>query len=93
MHLPHLADRRRTFERVAASLVPGGSIRVERLLRDPHVAARLDGQQEQKPVPHTIRYALSDNRVDLITPTARSPSIWWATKNEWFGLIDVAYHA
>jgi RNase P/RNase MRP subunit p30 len=41
-------------------------------------------------VPHTIRYALSDNRVDLITADGAKSSIWWATKNEWIGLIDVA---
>ena len=63
MHLPTW----RTFERVAASLVPGGRFAWNAFVFDPHVAARLDGQQEQKPVPHTIRYALGDNRVDLIT--------------------------
>ena len=90
MHLPTWADRRRTFERVAASLVPGGRFAWNAFVFDPHVAARLDGQQEQKPVPHTIRYALGDNRVDLITADGAKSSIWWATKNEWLGLIDVA---
>lgn len=90
LHLPTWADRRRTFERVAASLVPGGRFAWNAFVFDPHVAARLDGQQEQVPVPHTIRYAVGDNRIDLITADGARSSIWWATKNEWLGLIDVA---
>ena len=36
LHLPTWADRRRTFERVAASLMPGRSLRLERVrLRSP----------------------------------------------------------
>ena len=90
LHLPTWADRRRTFERVVASLVPGGRFAWNAFVFDPHVAARLDGQQEQVPVPHTIRYAVGDNRIDLITADGARSSIWWATKNEWLGLIDVA---
>jgi hypothetical protein len=41
-------------------------------------------------VPHTVRYGLGDNRIDLITASGAKSSIWWATKNEWLGLIDVA---
>jgi hypothetical protein len=51
---------------------------------------RLDGQQSQEPVPHTIRYAVGDNRIDLTTAAGARSSLWWATKNEWLGLIDVA---
>jgi ubiquinone/menaquinone biosynthesis C-methylase UbiE len=89
-HLPTWADRRRTFESVAASLLPGGRFAWNAFVFDPHVAARLDGQQEQKPVPHTVRYAVGDNCIDLITADGAKSSIWWATKNEWLGLIDVA---
>ena len=42
------------------------------------------------PVPHVIRYAAGDNRVDLILDDGGQSSLWWATKNEWLGLIDVA---
>jgi len=64
LHLPTWADRRRTFERVAASVQPGGRFAWNAFAFDHRIAARLDGG-------------------------ARS-SLWWATKNEWLGLLDVA---
>ena len=90
LHLPTWADRRRTFERVAASLRPGGRFAWNALAFDHRTAVRLDGQQRQEPVPHTIRYAVGDNRIDLTTAAGARSSLWWATKNEWLGLIDVA---
>jgi len=57
---------------------------------DHKVAARLDGQHQDKPVPHTISYAVGDNRVDITLESGATSSLWWATKNEWLGLIDVA---
>ena len=41
-------------------------------------------------MPHTNRYAVGDNRIDIILDTGAKSSLWWATKNEWLGLIDVA---
>jgi SAM-dependent methyltransferase len=41
LHLPTWADRRRVFERVAASLRPGGKFAWNAFAFDPHVAARL----------------------------------------------------
>jgi len=41
-------------------------------------------------MPHTIRYAVGDNRVDIIRDDGATSSLWWATKNEWLGLLDVA---
>jgi ubiquinone/menaquinone biosynthesis C-methylase UbiE len=90
LHLPAWADRRRTFERVAASLRPGGRFAWNAFAFDHHVAARLDGQRQDEPVPHTIRYAVGDNRVDVVLDEGATSSLWWATKNEWLGLIDVA---
>jgi hypothetical protein len=90
LHLPTWADRRRTFERVAASLRPGGCFAWNAFAFDYRVAARLDGVRQQDPVPHVIRYAVGDNRVDLILDDGGQSSLWWATKNEWLGLIDVA---
>lgn len=90
LHLPTWADRRRTFERVAAALLPAGRFAWNAFVFDPHVAVRLDGQAQQRPVPHTVRYSLGDNRIDLVTTDGATSSIWWATKNEWLGLIDVA---
>src|SRR5689334_18333272 len=64
LHLPSWADRRRTFERAAASLRPEGRFAWNAFAFDHHIAARLDGQHQQEPVPHTIRYAVGDNRID-----------------------------
>ena len=90
LHLPSWADRRRTFERVAASLRPGGRFAWNAFAFDHQIAARLDGEHQQQPVPHTNRYAVGDNRIDIILDTGAKSSLWWATKNEWAGLIDVA---
>ena len=90
LHLPTWADRRRTFERVAASLVPGGRFAWNAFAFDHAIAARLDGRRHDEPVPHTLRYAVGDNRVDIVLDDGGTSSLWWATKNEWLGLIDVA---
>ena len=90
LHLPTWADRRRTFERVAASLRPSGRFAWNAFAFDHRIAARLDGQHQDEPLPHTVRYAVGDNRIDLTLDTGGTSSLWWATKNEWLGLIDVA---
>jgi SAM-dependent methyltransferase len=90
LHLPTWADRRRTFERVAASLRPAGRFAWNAFAFDHRVAARLDGAHQDKPVSHTIQYSVGDNRIDLILADGAKSSVWWATKNEWIGLIDVA---
>jgi SAM-dependent methyltransferase len=90
LHLPTWAARRRTFERVAASLLPGGRFAWNAFAFDHKIAARLDGQHRQEPVPHTNRYAVGDNRIDITLDSGAQSSLWWATKNEWLGLIDVA---
>jgi ubiquinone/menaquinone biosynthesis C-methylase UbiE len=90
LHLPTWADRRRTFERVAASLRPGGRFAWNALAFHHQVAARLDGQHQDEPVPHTTRYAVADNRIDIVLDDGATSSLWWATKNEWLGLLDVA---
>jgi ubiquinone/menaquinone biosynthesis C-methylase UbiE len=90
LHLPTWADRRRTFERVAASLRPGGRFVWNAFAFDHQVAANLDGVHQDQPIPHTVRYAASDNRLDITLDEGGTTSLWWATKNEWFGLLDVA---
>jgi ubiquinone/menaquinone biosynthesis C-methylase UbiE len=90
LHLPTWSDRRRVFERVAASLVPGGRFAWNAFAFDHHVAASYDGQQQTDRVPHTLRYSVGDNRVDIVLEGGSTSSLWWATKNEWLGLIDVA---
>jgi SAM-dependent methyltransferase len=90
LHLPTWADRRRTFERVAASLRPGGHFAWNAFALDHDIATRLDGTTQADPVPHTVRYAVGDNRIDITLDGGAKSSLWWATKNEWLGLIDVA---
>ena len=90
LHLPTWADRRRTFERVAASLRPDGRFAWNAFAFDHAVASRLDGARLDEPEPHTIRYAVGDNRVDIVLDEGGTSSLWWATKNEWLGLLDVA---
>ncbi len=90
LHLPTWADRRRTFERVAASLRPGGWFAWNAFAFDHQIAARLDGEHQDEPVPHTNRYSVGDNRIDITLDDGATSSLWWATKNEWLGLLDVA---
>jgi SAM-dependent methyltransferase len=90
LHLKTWVDRRRTFETVAANLVSGGRFAWNAFAFDHHVAARLDGSRQDAPVAHTVTYDVADNRVDLTLAGGEVSSLWWATKNEWLGLIDVA---
>jgi SAM-dependent methyltransferase len=90
LHLPTWADRRRTFERVAASLRPGARFAWNVFAFDHAIAVRLDGTHQSDPVPHSLRYAVGDNRIDIVLDGGGTSSLWWATKNEWLGLIDVA---
>ncbi len=80
---PHLrAGRRRA--------PAGGRFAWNAFAFDHQIAARLDGEHQQEPVPHTNRYAAGDNRIDITLDTGARSSLWWATKNEWLGLLDVA---
>jgi ubiquinone/menaquinone biosynthesis C-methylase UbiE len=90
LHLPTWADRRRTFERVAEALQPGGRFAWNAFAFDHRVACQIDGEQQERPVPHRVDYAVGDNRIDLTLDDGSKSSLWWATKNEWLGLIDVA---
>jgi ubiquinone/menaquinone biosynthesis C-methylase UbiE len=90
LHLPTWADRRRTFERVAASLRPGGRFAWNAFAFDHRIAASLDAERQDEPVPHTVRYSVGDNRIDITLDVGAKSSLWWATKNEWLGLLDVA---
>ena len=94
LHLPTWADRRRCFERVAASLLSNGRFAWNAFAFDHHVAAASDGRHVDAhagvPLPHTNSYSVSDNRVDITLDDGGTGSLWWATKNEWLGLLDVA---
>ena len=89
LHLPTWADRRKVFEAVAASLRTGGRFAWNAFAFDHAIAARLEGVRQEQAVPHTVSHDVGENRIDITLDSGGSVSIWWATKNEWLGLIDV----
>jgi ubiquinone/menaquinone biosynthesis C-methylase UbiE len=90
LHLPTWRDKRQVFERVAAALRPGGRFAWNAFCFNHAIAARLDGQHQQDPVPHSMRYVAADNRIDIEQDAGGRISLWWATRSEWEGLVDVA---
>src|SRR5215831_20380212 len=91
LHLHGWHEKRRVFERVAASLRPGGRFAFNAFAFSHTIAARLDGTtQEQSGVVHTLRYFPPDNRIEIEREDATTLRLWWATKSEWDGLIEVA---
>jgi ubiquinone/menaquinone biosynthesis C-methylase UbiE len=91
LHLPTWADRRRVFERVHASLRPGGRFAWNAFVFDPRLAVRVDGEwQEQNGVRHRIDQAKHDNRLDITLESGDAISLWWLNRSEWEGLIEVA---
>jgi SAM-dependent methyltransferase len=90
LHLPTWTDKRRAFERVASALRPGGRFAWDAFCFDPSIAVRVDGQHQDEPVPHAVRQVVHESRVDIELDSGEAISLWWATKNEWLGLIEVA---
>jgi ubiquinone/menaquinone biosynthesis C-methylase UbiE len=91
LHLPTWGDRRRVFERVYASLRPGGRFAWNAFVFDPKIAVRVDGEwQEQNGVRHRIDQAKHDNRLDITLESGDAISLWWLNRSEWEGLIEVA---
>src|SRR5579859_1713770 len=89
LHVPTWRDRRRTFERVAASLRPDGRFAWNAFAFDHETATRNAAAHRDQPVPHTVQYA-GDNRIDITLDSGAKSSLWWATKNERLGLMDAA---
>jgi SAM-dependent methyltransferase len=91
LHLHGWQQKRRVFERVAASLRPGGRFAFNAFAFSHTVAARLDGTtQDNNGVVHTLRYVPADNRIELERDDGATIRLWWATKSEWDGLIETA---
>ena len=91
LHLHGWHDKRRVFERVAASLRPGGRFAFNAFAFNHAVAARLDGTtQDQNGIVHTLHYTPADNRIEIVRDDGATISLWWATKAEWEGLVEVA---
>ncbi len=90
MHLPTWRDRRLLFERVAAALRPGGRFAWNVFVFNPHIAAQMDGKwEEHVGIRNRVDHFPADNRIDITLETG-STSLWWTTRSEWEGLIDVA---
>ncbi len=90
LHLPTWHDKRRVFERVAASLRPGGRFAWNAFVFDYGIAAANEGFHEEGATSHTIEHAPADNRLDITLATGGKISLWWVTRSEWEGLIEVA---
>lgn len=91
LHLPTWTDRRRVFERVHAALRPGGRFAWNAFVFDHHIAARNDGVHEvQSGIGHVVTHHPHDSRLDLVLDEGASVSLWWVTRAEWEGLLDVA---
>ncbi len=100
LHLPTWADRRRVFERVSAALSPGGRFAWNAFVFDPHIAVRMDGvarpHLDSETLWEYVAHRPTDNRID-VTAYRGQPGLepmdlqlWWVTRSEWEGLIDVA---
>jgi SAM-dependent methyltransferase len=90
LHLHGWQEKRQVFERVAASLRPGGRFAFNSFAFSHTIAARLDGTTQDHGVVHTLRYAPADNRIDIERDDGATIRLWWGTKEVWDGLIDVA---
>jgi SAM-dependent methyltransferase len=91
LHLSTWADRRQVFERVAASLQPGGRFAWNAFAFSPHIAAANDGiWADQAGIRHRVDHVPADNRIDITLEAGDSISLWWVTRSEWEGLIDIA---
>jgi SAM-dependent methyltransferase len=91
LHLRGWHDKRRTFECVSRALRPGGRLAFNAFAFNHRIAAELDGEtQDHNGIVHTLYYAPADNRVDIVRDDGAKLSLWWATRSEWEGLVDVA---
>ena len=91
LHLPTWDDKRRVFERVATALRPGGRFAFNAFVFNPAIAAANDGKWDvHAGIKHRVDHTPADNRIDITLESGEKVSLWWATRNEWLGLIDVA---
>lgn len=96
LHLPTWQDRRRVFDRVAAALVPGGRFAWNVFAFSASLATALDGQRVERAGGRweIATNVPADSRIDITRGRGLERigtfSLWWATRREWEGLIDVA---
>jgi SAM-dependent methyltransferase len=95
LHLPTWTERRRTFERVAAALRPGGRFAFNAFAFSGEVAMRLNGVRQERGESWEIpRYIWADSRIELTRGRGDEEvgklRLWWIGRSEFEGLIDVA---
>ena len=58
---------------------------------NPKFAAENDGKwDEHAGIKHRVDHTPADNRIDITLESGDRVSLWWATRSEWEGLIDVS---
>ncbi len=96
LHASTWADKRRVFESVAAALELGGRFAWNIFVFSPFIAARNHGEKQTRggDLWEIVRHVPADNRIDLERGRGERADgivqLWWTTKSEWDGLIEVA---
>lgn len=95
LHLATWREKRQTVERVAAALRPGGRFAFNVFAFSGTIAARLDGQRQERGDSWEIpQYVWADSRIDLVRgrgdETLGVLPLWWMTRSESEGLLEVA---
>jgi SAM-dependent methyltransferase len=97
LHLHGWSEKRRVFERVAAALRPGGRFAWNAFVFSHEFAARHDGfASRHGRLWEYCEFSQGDSRIDVTAfvgePGAdpHTVSLWWCTRSEWEGLVDVA---
>jgi ubiquinone/menaquinone biosynthesis C-methylase UbiE len=97
LHLQGWRNKRQVFERVAASLLPGGRFAWNAFVFNHHVAASNDGfASRHGRLWEYTEHTPADARIDATAFAGqpgvepRTVSLWWCTRSEWEGLVDVA---
>ena len=97
LHLRGWGAKLQVFERVAASLRPGGRFAWNAFVFSHEFAARHDGfAARHGELWEYSEFSPADSRIDVtafVGEPGREPrtvSLWWCTRAEWEGLIEVA---
>jgi ubiquinone/menaquinone biosynthesis C-methylase UbiE len=97
LHLQGWRDKRQVFERVAASLLPGGRFAWNAFVFNHHVASSNDGfASRHGRLWEYTEHTPADARIDATAFAGqpgvepRTVSLWWCTRSEWEGLVEVA---
>ena len=91
LHVHGHDERLRVFRGVFDTLSPGGRFAWNAFVFDPQIAASLHGRwQEDAPVRHRVDYSPTDARIDLTLEDGSTIPLYWSTRAEWEGLLDVA---